>query len=252
MQAGQTWRSSGLTHLGLVRSSNQDALALSDELGLWVIADGMGGHAGGDIASRIAVDTIVAQAPALAAQADSPGSRADALRQALLRAHEAIRAEAGRRPALSDMGTTAVALSIAPAFPLTAAIAHVGDSRAYLCRKGALTQLTADHSWVEERLHQGLLSPDEAAVHPLRHMLTRALGNAPAVEVDVQVRDLQPGDRLLLCTDGLTKMLDNDRILEILLSHPDGTACEALLREALARGGLDNVTVLLVYPDVLP
>jgi PPM family protein phosphatase len=246
MTAGRTWRSTGLTHVGLVRTANQDAFGQWDEAGLWVIADGMGGHAGGDVASRIAVETIgrLMTEPASQAGAD----RAETLRSALLSGNRAIREEAARKPELADMGTTAVAVAIAHDSPSLAIIAHVGDSRAYLCRDGALTPLTLDHSWVEDRLRQGLLSPEEAARHPLRHMLTRALGTSPKVEVDVTLKELQAGDRLLLCTDGLTKMLDDEAILRLLQEHPGDKACGALVAEALAKGGLDNVTVVLVEP----
>lgn len=245
MKAGGTWRSTGLTHVGLRRTSNQDAFGQWDEAGFWVIADGMGGHAGGDVASRIAVETIGHSMTHLAPHAGA--DRGEALRLALLAANRAIREEAARQPELADMGTTAVALAIAPDAPALAIVAHVGDSRAYLCRHGALTPLTRDHSWVEDRLREGLLSSEEAATHPLRHMLSRALGTSLAVEVDVSRQALQPGDRLLLCTDGLTKMLDDETILRILQEHQGDKACEGLVAEALAKGGLDNVTVVLVH-----
>jgi protein phosphatase len=127
-------------------------------------------------------------------------------------------------------------------------VAHVGDSRAYLLRGLTMIQLTQDHSWVEEQMRQGLLTPEEALVHPWRHMLTRALGIEAAVEPDLSTLSLQPNDRILLCTDGLTKMLDDHRIVDILLhaGRSADVACETLIAQANQRGGQDNTTVLII------
>jgi len=243
------WRGAGLSHVGLVRRSNQDALALRDHLGLWVIADGMGGHPGGDVASRIAVETITAHVEALAR---SPAHRtpdpSDMLRQAVIQAQEAIGTEAATHADLAEMGTTVVVAHIPVDSRSPGIIAHVGDSRAYLCRDGALIQLTRDHSWLEDQLRMELLSPQEAANHPLRHRLSRALRAEQREEPDLLVQDLETGDRILLCTDGLTKMLSDGEILDTLLRHDGRTeaTCAALIRLANERGGHDNVTVALI------
>lgn len=244
------WRGAGLTDRGHLRTSNQDAFAVLNDRGLWVVADGMGGGPGGDIASRIAVDSFVAGTEA------DPGATggqtiAGTLTRALQAVNEAIRAEAARRRELTGMGTTLVAVHIAsapaPAAPL-ATVAHVGDSRAYLIRGDRITALTRDHSWVEEQVRRGVITAAHAAGHPMRHVLSRALGAQATVEPDVSSQALLAGDRLLLCTDGLTKMLTDDEILEVVLRNPraDPALCEALVDAANRRGGEDNVTVVVI------
>lgn len=247
------WYGAGRTDVGLVRHANQDALLLRDELGLWIIADGMGGHPGGDVASKVAVETTAAH---LAASAESNGrhtnGHTEGLRRAVLQANDALHAEGDARPEYKGMGTTLIVLHIA-GFPQTqATLAHVGDSRAYLHRAGALTQLTRDHSWVEDQIRAGLLSTDEAAAHPLRHTLTRALGIGRGVEPDILTLHLQTGDQILLCTDGLTKMLSDGEILESLVGYGEDAqaACDDLICRANERGGQDNVTVLLISNQV--
>lgn len=254
------WRGIGRTHAGLVRSDNQDAFAVLDQFGLWVIADGMGGHAGGEVASRLAVETLSAwgsrlvQPEVRAGQA--PSFQADgSLREAIQAANGAIREEALAHPQLAGMGTTFVSLQIAAgpvAGPIAyATVAHVGDSRAYLVRGNSLTQLTRDHTWVEGQVQQGLLTPQEASVHPWHHMLTKSLGSAAVAEPDCSVHPLRAGDWILLCTDGLTTMLDDRQILEVLAAAgatAEG-ACDALIAEANRLGGRDNTTVLLVLAD---
>ncbi len=246
---GARWHGVGRTDVGLVRRANQDALLLRDELGLWIIADGMGGHPGGDVASQLAMETTAAHVTALAESGGRHASdQAEGLRRALLQANIALHAEGDARPEYKGMGTTLIALHIAGLPQAQATLAHVGDSRAYLHRAGTLSQLTRDHSWVEDRIRGGLLSTEEAATHPLRHKLTRALGIDTGVEPDILTLHLQTRDRILLCTDGLTKMLSNDEILEALTAHGKDAqaACDALVGQANERGGQDNVTVLLV------
>lgn len=257
-----TWRGRGRTHTGLVRATNQDAFATLDQYGLWVVADGMGGRAGGDVASRSAVETLSSWGAAIAQPADLSHSdpplqekRARVLREAIQAANGAIRDYAVTHPHLAGMGTTLVAVQIAQkpsaAIYAIATVAHLGDSRAYLLRGRTLTQLTRDHSWVEGQLQQGLLSPQEASVHPWRHMLTRALGTETTAEPEFSTHLLQPEDWVLLCTDGLTKMLDDRQILEVLRSSEPSTdrACEALIAEANRRGGEDNITVLVIRDE---
>ncbi|MBM4125355.1 MAG: serine/threonine-protein phosphatase [Nitrospira sp.] len=250
-----TWRGTGLTHIGLVRSANQDAFAVLNPCCFWIVADGMGGRAGGEVASRLAIETIAPFGDSLAshpAQSDPSAL----LREAIQTANRAIRGEAVAQPGLAGMGTTVVALHIAPAPssdqasgpPAQATIAHLGDSRAYLLRDRSLTRLTKDHSWVEEQIRQGLLSPEEARTHPSRHLLAKALGTQADAEPDIATHFLQPGDRLLLCTDGLTKMLDDGRVAdELLLAGPLPQAvCQALIERANQRGGEDNTTVVVI------
>ena len=252
MRSGSTWRGIGLTDVGLVRSSNQDAFAVIDEQGVWIVADGMGGHAGGDVASRLAVQSIKACSQSHAggessAQQDSQ-DHAAVLRRAIEEANRTIWQEALDRPELSGMGTTVVLLLIGGAEHPHATLAHVGDSRAYLMRGHSLVQLTQDHSWVEEQIRQGRLPREEAETHSLRHVLTRALGTNATVEPDISTHPLLPEDRILLCTDGLTKMLTDEEILRVLLeSGPSRQqACQALIQEAKRRGGHDNITVVII------
>jgi len=246
-----TWRGAGLTDIGRVRASNQDGFAVLNDVGLWIVADGMGGHAGGDVASRLAVESITEQVRRHAGT-DSLSQARQAwtetqLRQLIEAAHHTIRNNAFEHPHLGGMGTTVVVLSIPSGSIPRLSLAHVGDSRAYLLRAGTLFQLTQDHSLVEEHVRSGRLSRQDAATHPLRHVLTRALGIEDAVEPDSSTHQLQPDDLILLCTDGLTKMLDDGRIADTLLytGRSPEAACLALVEEANRRGGEDNVTVVV-------
>ena len=241
------WRGTGLTDRGLVRSSNQDAFAMEDPLQLWVVADGMGGHAGGDVASRLAIDAVTTRVRGgIGAGETAPAEDERLLRDAIAAAQRAILDEARGRAELTGMGTTCVALRIAGAPRPHATIAHVGDSRAYRLRGSRLEQLTRDHSLIDDYIRRGLVSPAQAFTHPLRHVLSRALGTETC-EPDVAVHDLEDTDLILLCTDGLTKMITDDRIRDVLLREGPAPhrACEALVREALGRGGDDNVTVII-------
>lgn len=252
MRPGSTWRGIGLSDVGLVRSSNQDAFAVIDDQGLWIVADGMGGHAGGDVASRLAVQAITACSESRAA-GDSSGQEhgqddAAFLRQAVEQANRAIWQEAQDRPELTGMGTTVVLLLIHQADPPQATLAHVGDSRAYLMRGHSLVQLTQDHSWVEEQIRLGRLARQEAEHHSLRHVLTRALGTNAIIEPDISTHPLLPEDRILLCTDGLTKMLTDEEILRVLLEtdRSRAQAGQALIQTANKRGGHDNITIVTI------
>lgn len=221
---------------------------MEDALQLWVVADGMGGHAGGDVASRLAVDAVMTHVRnrAGAAAAASPAAEERVLRGAIAAAQRAILEEARAHAELTGMGTTCVALRISSAPDPVATIGHVGDSRAYRLRGDRLEQLTQDHSVIDDYIRRGLVSPAQAFTHPLRHVLSRALG-CDACDPDVGVHDLKDSDLILLCTDGLTKMIRDERIADILLRErtaPD-QACQALVQEALIHGGADNVTVII-------
>lgn len=228
------------TNQGRVRGHNEDTLwpspgpkgAAAGEAEvefLAAVADGMGGHIGGEVASRLAIEAAVAAE-------GTPVER-------LLAANAAVVRTALDRPRLAGMGTT---LTLAVFSPGAVEIGHIGDSRAYLFREGALTQLTRDHSLMAEMLASGELTPEQAAVHPFRSVITRALGMESRVVVDRVACDLLPGDRLLLCSDGLTTMLADTEVTA-LLSRGNAAATAAALVEAANRaGGIDNISVVVV------
>ena len=243
----------GLTHVGKQRQHNEDAFLVADEAKLYLVADGMGGHAAGEIASRIAVDSI--SEFILHTKEDdgtwphaydeqykrSTNRLMAAVRMANTRVLEAMRKDARLR----GMGTTVVACL---ADEDTMSVAHVGDSRAYLVRDGRLSRLTNDHSWVFEQVQAGMLTEEEAEKHPLRNVITRALGGALQVSPDASEVASKPGDVYLLCSDGLTGMLPEEEILRVVSDHNDDLerACQELIDRANERGGLDNVTAILV------
>jgi PPM family protein phosphatase len=254
--AAGRWHGVGLTDRGRIRTSNQDAFAILNECGVWIVADGMGGRAGGDIASRMTVDSLVADFSQRLGTRMSESTELDSqralLHQVVSASNQAVHEEASRRPELLGMGTTLVILMILPRPEPTVLIAHVGDSRAYCLRSGVLTQLTRDHSFVEESLRDGLLTQAEALHHPLRHMLTRAVGPEIEVEIELTIHELAPQDMFLLCTDGLTKMLP-DRIIRDIVSQPAASLlqmCRTLINNANAHGGDDNTTVVLVKNEL--
>lgn len=231
----------GRTDTGRVRARNEDALLQRPDRGLFAVADGMGGHAGGDIASRIAVDILDERT------ATVTGDVAAELEAALRASHEAILRAAAADSALTGMGTTLTALSLGGGNG-RCVIAHVGDSRAYRYHGGALEQLTRDQTWVQEQIDAGLLSPRQARRHPYSAMLTGALGIAEA-ELAVEIVELEPrpGEVYLLCTDGLLARLEDDDISRILSDSDDlGAAVDALVDAANAEGGPDNITVVLI------
>jgi serine/threonine protein phosphatase PrpC len=220
--------------IGRLRQRNEDAYLVKDSL--FVVADGMGGHRGGDVASTLALETIESGAPAEVTLEN--------LVQDIKRANQAVmdRGEADRE--LRGMGTTITAVIAEDA---KAHVAHVGDSRAYLLRDGSLQQLTEDHTLVQRMVREGRLSEDEAAHHPQRSVLTRALGVDDDIPVDELSLDVHTGDRLLLCTDGLTSMVDRDRIKKILARERDPqVACDKLIDAANRAGGDDNITVIVL------
>lgn len=243
----------GLTHVGRQRQHNEDAFLVSDEGKLFLVADGMGGHAAGEIASRIAVDSI--SEFILHTKEDDgtwPHAYDEHLRRSTNRLMTALKLantrvlEAMRKDArLRGMGTTVVACL---ADENTMSVAHVGDSRAYLIRGGQLSRLTNDHSWVFEQVQAGMLTEAEAEKHPLRNVITRALGGALQVTPDAAEVDAQEGDVFLLCSDGLTGMVPETEILRLVHENASDLekACQQLIDMANERGGLDNVTAVLV------
>jgi serine/threonine protein phosphatase PrpC len=239
------------SHPGLRREENEDAYCLRPDLGLCIVADGMGGHAAGEIASRLAVDTVesfVADTTDSepAALPIEPGLSVEGhrLSTALKLANQRIASAIAGDGSLKGMATTAAAVLIGPDGPT---IAHVGDSRIYRGRGGQWDQLTLDHSWVSEQLQAGTMSEAEAKRHPWRHIVTRALsgGEEPAVDVaDVDARD---GDVLLVCSDGLSNVVPPSAMATIVSAAPSlDAACTALIDAANAAGGPDYITVALL------
>ncbi len=235
-------RSAALSDTGKRRKANEDFFAAHDDLGVYVVADGLGGHAGGRVAAESGTQAFVeglaaAGRPTLAA-----------LREAFRSANGQVRSRAGASPGLRGMATTLAALWIAPG---AAALGHVGDSRIYLRRKGRLAPLTADHSLVAEAVLRRELEPEEARAHPHRSVITRALGVRPELEPDSAELRVEPGDVFLLCTDGVCAQLGDEEIARILDHFPADleAAARALIGRANARGGDDNATVVLVGCD---
>ena len=233
--------------IGRLRTNNEDRLLVDEQLGLLIVADGMGGHAGGEVASGMAVEAIAAYVKEQLAGPVPADQMAALLQDAIRAADETIWTYARAHRALRGMGTT-VALAFCQGDQVY--IAHVGDSRAYLLRDGELRQLTEDHSVVAELIKAGQLTPWEARSHPLRHQITRCLGHREAV-AELHCLTWQPGDYLLLCSDGLTTMVEDQHIAElILLGGTDVQAtCEALVARANANGGQDNISVILAHRD---
>ena len=231
------------TDTGQVRTKNEDAALIGDAV--FAVADGMGGHAAGDVASQVAVEAFESST---SAGIDDEDDIVEAVRAA----NHAVISRADEDPDLAGMGTTLTALALVPGpadgtGPNELVIANVGDSRAYLFRDGDLTQLTRDHSLVEDLVQEGRLSPEEARTHPQRNILTRVLGNDTEVEPDVFRADPVRGDRYLLCSDGLSNEVDDERTASVLrrLADPDDAARE-LVRLANENGGRDNITVVVV------
>ena len=223
----------GDTHVGLVRTDNEDAFLLAPPL--FAVADGLGGHQAGEIASSLAIETLLAAAPR---QAD-----AKALGRAARRANAAVIEAAKTGRGRSGMGTTLTAAMIDGT---KIAVAHVGDSRAYLLHLGTLEQLTEDHSMVADLVRQGRLSAEEARTHPNRSVITRALGSDPDMLADTFEVEASPGDRLLLATDGLTGLVEDADIERMLGSaHTPAEAVDTLIDAALSAGGHDNITVVV-------
>jgi serine/threonine protein phosphatase PrpC len=231
--------------VGRVRSVNQDSFAeFEDGRGsrLLVVADGMGGHQGGETASRLAVEAIGD------VFTRSEGTLERRMNLAIEMANERVYRSAGADSALAGMGTTVVALCLGEGGE--AWVVHVGDSRLYRLRDGRLDALTADHSLVAEMQREGFLSAEEARVHPRRNELTRSVGVAPGVEAEISRIAVAPGDRFLLCSDGLCGYLEDEEIREVLACERPPNAARILVDQANAKGGYDNVTVQVVaIPD---
>ena len=236
-------RSTGLTDPGLVRTVNQDDYYIDPEGRFFIVADGMGGHAGGQEASHIATQVI---STFLDKQWNSPQESQVLLQKAFLEANQAILQDQSNHPERSEMGTTTVMVM----FRNQPWYGHVGDSRLYRLRNQQLEQITDDHTWVARAMNAGDLTPEQARAHPWRHVLSQCLGRKDLRQIDVQRVDVQPGDRLLLCSDGLTEELSDPLIASYLQSD---SACEkvavALINAAKEHGGRDNITVVIINID---
>ena len=231
--------SAAISHTGKVRSNNQDSGYAGSNL--FVVADGMGGHAGGDVASSLAI----ARLEALDRPYDSTAEAERALRDAIADAAVDLIDTVNVRPELAGMGTTVSALIMVDDY---AVIAHIGDSRIYLYRDGALTQITTDHTFVQRLVDSGRITPEEARYHPRRSVLMRVLGDMDAdPELDTFIMPTQPGDRWLLCSDGLSGVVDDPHTAKALsLGLAPGRTADTLLKQALDGGAPDNVTIVMV------
>jgi len=244
-----------MSDIGRVRLTNEDRCFASDEMGLFIVADGMGGHVGGQIASESAVSALVDYvshylqdpgiSPPYGLAMDLSGPE-NVLSAAVMVANRRVFERSKRDASLSGMGTT---LSVCWVRGRSAHIAHIGDSRVYLIRDGALRLLTQDHSWVYEQYREGILSFEEARRHPMKHLVTRSVGTRRTIQADLFSCDLQDEDLILLCTDGLTSVLADETILSTIL---DPAACDLrekcliLVELANQAGGFDNTTVVFV------
>ena len=243
-----------LTDVGRKRKGNEDSLFVNPEQKLFVVADGMGGHAAGEIASRIAVDSInefvcltggdeeITWPFGLDETISYDDNR---LKTAVRFANRKVLEATKEKSEYEGMATTVCAVLVDDQ---VANLAHVGDSRVYLFRDGELSQLTSDHSWVNEQIQSGVISAEQARTHPLRNVVTRALGGKADLQVDMQTHDFQAGDVLLLCSDGLTTMIPDDEIARVMRegSGDIETTAQELVDAANAKGGEDNITVVLL------
>jgi len=242
----------GVTDVGRRRKNNQDAFAVDNDLGLFIVADGMGGHASGEIASEEAVDAVrslVGKGRPTLAQISSGDDRPETLRAAVRLMESALQNAtymvfgiAQYEPDQQGMGTTVSALVVAGNYGL---IGQVGDSRVYLIRDGVAAQLTTDHTLVAWQVRQGIITPEEAAVSPHRNVITRAVGSREYVQVDTRFVPVLPGDAFLLCSDGLHGYCDEGEIAEIVASEGDNAA-QIFVDISNARGGRDNITAVVV------
>ena len=239
---------SGMTDIGPRRSRNEDALLVNEELKLYVVADGMGGHAGGSTASAIAINTVEEyMASAELPPRDGTGEPLEVMRGVMTRAvqmaSKKVHAYAQRHPEFRGMGTTVVAVVV---YGTNALVAHVGDSRVYMHRSGRLEQLTEDHSLVAQSVKEGILTVEQARTHRMKNVITRALGFDDEVEVDVMTRALRPGDTVMLCSDGLSGPVDDAMISDVLGANAPRVATRKLVDLAYEHGGDDNITVLIL------
>lgn len=235
--AALRFESYGVSHTGYVRTNNEDNYLIEPESGLWAVADGVGGHEAGEVASA----SIVAHLATIGVTSSAPELRAR-FEDRLTRAHEEIRAISAAR-GVTIGSTIAALLAMNGSF----ACFWAGDSRVYLVRDGAISQISRDHTEVQELLDQGMISPSEALTWPRRHVITHAVGITDEIVIDAHQGQTLPGDIFVLSTDGLTNHVSDEEIEAAVLASPPQAACKDLLQLALDRGGTDNITIVLVH-----
>jgi protein phosphatase len=237
-----------VSDVGRKRKGNEDSLFVNPEQHLFVVADGMGGHAAGEIASKVAVDSINEFVCLTGGDEENISYDGNRLKTAIRYANRKVLEATKEKSEYEGMATTVAAVLVDGD---AANLGHVGDSRVYLVRDGEITQLTSDHSWVNEQIQSGVISPDQARTHPLRNVVTRALGGKPDLQVDMQQHKAKAGDILILCSDGLTTMIPDEDIARVVRESGGDVekAAQALVASANAKGGEDNITVLLIRFD---
>ncbi len=232
------------TDRGRVRPANEDAVFVDEAAGILMVADGMGGHAAGEVASGLAVRTISAELTLALTSGVTEAQVSSLLRQAIERANTVIRERAAENYSMRGMGTT-LAMALARGARLW--LAHIGDSRAYLVRDGGIRRLTEDHSLVCQMVKAGQITAEEARKHHLRNVITRSLGFEPNPQIDIQSLEWAPGDYLVLCSDGLTTMLEDHEIEAAVAAAGEElqAACRGLVARANERGGADNISIVI-------
>ncbi|NOY26616.1 MAG: Stp1/IreP family PP2C-type Ser/Thr phosphatase [Oligoflexia bacterium] len=251
--------SCGMTDVGVKRTNNEDNYLINEELNLFVVCDGMGGHVGGEFASAIAVNTVEEVLTTMELRPDDLGVDDDEdgpveimrekVRYAIRLAGKRIYQKAEEEPEFKGMGTTCLTLLLDSG---NAYVAHVGDSRTYVVRDGRIEQLTEDHSLVNQHIKAGLITPEQAKTHKLKNIITRSLGYMEDVEIDIQVRAVRRGDRFVMCSDGLSNLVEASEIGEAVLDFGPQEACRRLIESACDRGGDDNITVVVARVDDVP
>jgi len=235
----------GRTDVGIIRSGNEDNFLMVPDKGIFIVADGMGGHAAGEVASEMAVRVIAREIGSLQGLSDE--QVAERMRLSIRAANGAIFERTLTEHDKRGMGTTVTGLTL---FSNRFLIGQVGDSRAYLLRDGKLTQVTKDHSYVQEQVDAGYLTPEQARTHPYSNVITRCVGANADVMPDVYVGSVRPGDLFLLASDGLTGMLEDPQLAEIMKSAREPQEqVDALIDDANRHGGLDNITAIMVRID---
>ena len=235
------------TDKGMHRELNEDCFNIISGYGevpeVFIIADGMGGHNSGEIASKAAVDYISGAVLGSPGRLASDNGIIDEMKKLIAETNGNVYEKSLEMPENNGMGTT---MTVAAAFGGIMYIGHIGDSRLYLIRDGNMKLLTADHSYIEEMVRNGSMTREEAKSHPRKHVITRALGCTAEVEADIYSCRMEAGDTYLLCTDGLTNMLGEDEIMELASGNAPDPACEALVKRANDNGGEDNITVIVI------
>ncbi len=235
----------GRTDVGIIRSGNEDSYLVLPERGVFIVADGMGGHAAGEVASEMAVQIIARGLEGILGKNDDEGARM--MRKAIIQANAEIYQRTMNEPEKRGMGTTATAMVVNGNRFI---VGQVGDSRAYLFRDGQLVQITKDHSYVQEQVDAGNLTPEQARTHPYSNVITRCVGANSDVVPDVFMGMVETNDVALLASDGLTGMLEDQELLTILQTgETPARMVDRLVSEANRRGGLDNITVIIVRID---